>query len=118
MQVSLSPTVLLLLVIPLCVVPLTGVGAAIGSNAPTPEVAGGMTPLVTMLALFAGPVLLPVSRLPTIVQLVGLLSPATYAASALRQTLVEPTTGRLVIDCGMLAMFSWITFWIAARKLY
>jgi len=118
LQLSLSPKLLLLLVVPLCVVPLTGVGAAIGAKAPTPEVAGGMTLLVTMLALFIGPVLLPVSRLPEIVQLVGFLSPATYAASALRQTLLEPITERMILDCGMLLGCSWITLWVATRNLF
>ncbi|MBD1847689.1 ABC transporter permease [Cyanobacteria bacterium FACHB-63] len=108
---------LILLVIPLCVFPLAGIGAAIGAKCPTPEVGGGLTLLVTMLALFMGPVLLPASRLPEVVQGIGYLSPATYAASALKQTLLEPMRQRIVIDCIALTGFSLLTFWFVSRKL-
>ncbi|MBD2034040.1 ABC transporter permease [Leptolyngbya sp. FACHB-321] len=108
---------LLLLVMPLCVLPLAGIGAAIGTNAPSPEVGGGLTLLVTLLALFIGPVLLPASRLPELVQIVGYCSPATYAASALRQTLLQPMTQRIIVDCVALTGFSFLTFWLASRKL-
>lgn len=118
LQYSLSPHILVLLVVPLCVVPLAGVGAAIGASAPTPEVAGGLTLLVTLIALFLGPVLLPPSRLPDVIQLLGHLSPATYAASALRQTLLGPITERMVLDMGMLLGFSGLSFWLVSRKLY
>lgn len=108
---------LILLVIPLCVLPLAGVGAAIGASSPSPEVGGGLTLLVTMLALFVGPVLLPASRLPEIVQTIGYLSPATYAASALKQTLLEPMTPRIVIDLVALTGFLVLTLWLVSRKL-
>jgi ABC-2 type transport system permease protein len=107
----------ILLVIPLCVFPLAGIGAAIGASAPNPEVGGGLTLLVTMLALFVGPVLLPVSRLPEVVQLIGYFSPATYAASALKQTLLEPVSSRIVIDIAALIGFSLMSFWLVSRKL-
>ncbi|GAB4376858.1 MAG: hypothetical protein Kow00121_24820 [Elainellaceae cyanobacterium] len=108
---------LILLSIPLCVLPLAGIGAAIGANAPTPEVGGGLTLLVTMLALFIGPVLLPASRLPETLQLIGYFSPATYAASALKQTLLEPITQRIILDCAALTGFSLLTFGLVSRKL-
>lgn len=108
---------LIVLVIPLCVLPLAGIGAAIGANCSTPELGGGLTLLVTMLALFVGPVLLPASRLPAIVQIIGHLSPATYAASALRQTLLEPITPHLMVDCVALIGFLLLTFRLTARQL-
>ncbi|MBD1842713.1 ABC transporter permease [Cyanobacteria bacterium FACHB-63] len=108
---------LVLLVVPLCVLPLAGIGAVIGANAPSPEVGGSLTLLVTMLALFIGPVLLPTSRLPEIVQIAGYFSPATYAASALKQTLLEPLTQRIILDGIALAGFSLVTFWSMSRKL-
>jgi ABC-2 type transport system permease protein len=117
LHVSLTIHSLILLVIPLCVLPLAGVGAAIGASSPTPEVGSGLTLLVTMLALFVGPVLLPASRLPEIVQTIGYLSPATYAASALKQTLLEPMTPRIVIDLFALTGFLVLTLWLVSRKL-
>jgi ABC-2 type transport system permease protein len=108
---------LILFVVPLCVLPLAGIGAAIGASSSNPEVAGGLTLLVTMLALFVGPVLLPVSRLPEIVQLIGSLSPATYAASALKQTLLEPLTPQIMIDFAALISFSLLSFSFVSRQL-
>jgi ABC-2 type transport system permease protein len=117
LQLPLMFHPLVLVVIPLCVLPLAGIGAAIGANSPTPEVGSGLTLLVTMLALFIGPVLLPASRLPEVVQILGYFSPATYAASALKQTLLEPTTHRIIIDFAGLTGFSFFTFWFVSRKL-
>ncbi|MBW4608715.1 MAG: ABC transporter permease [Hassallia sp. WJT32-NPBG1] len=108
---------LILLVIPLCVLPLAGIGTAIGANAPTPEVGGDLTLLVTMLALFIRPVLLRASHLPEVVQMVGYLSPATYAASPLKQTLLEPMAQGVIVDFVALTGFSLLTFWLVSRKL-
>ena len=47
----------------------------------------------------------------------GYLSPATYAASALRQTLLGPITSRLVLDLLVLLLLSVILLWAVARKL-
>lgn len=107
----------ILLVVPLCVLPLAGIGAMIGANSPTPEVGGGLTLLVTMLALFIGPVLLPASRLPEILQLVGYFSPATYAASALKQVLLQPITQYIIVDFIALIGSSLLIFWLVSRRL-
>lgn len=47
----------------------------------------------------------------------GWLSPATYAASALRQALISPVTARLALDAGALVLFSILSFWLASRKM-
>jgi ABC-2 type transport system permease protein len=70
-----------------------------------------------MLMLFIGPVIIPKSRLPGIVLAIGYLSPATYAASALRQTRMEPMTGQIVIDLAALVGLSLFTFWLVELKL-
>jgi ABC-2 type transport system permease protein len=111
----LNPVILL--VIPLCVLPLAGLGSLIGANARTPEESGSLSLLMTMVMLFIGPVIIPESRLPDILLLVERLSPATYAASALGQTLVEPMTGQVVVDLAALVGFSLFTFWLVGLKL-
>ncbi|WP_414588004.1 hypothetical protein [Scytonema sp. PCC 10023] len=58
-----------------------------------------------------------VNRLPDILLYIGRLSPATYAASTLRQTLLEPITGQLVVDLTALVGFSLLTFWWVGLKL-
>lgn len=67
--------------------------------------------------LFIGPVIIPESRLPDILIYIGCLSPATYAASALRQTLLGSMTGQLVVDLTTLVGFSLLTFWLVGSKL-
>ena len=117
LKLSVTPNPMILLVIPLCVPPLAGLGAFIGTNARTPEESGSISLLVTMLMLFIGPVIIPESRLPDILIYIGRLSPAPYAASALRQTLLEPMTGQVVVDLTALVGFSLLTFWLVGSKL-
>lgn len=45
-----------------------------------------------------GPVIVPPDRLPGFMVFLGHFSPATYAASALRQVMVGPVTARLLVD--------------------
>ncbi|MET9600354.1 hypothetical protein [Streptomyces sp. NPDC006459] len=45
------------------------------------------------------------------------VSPTTYAASALRQVLVGPVTGRLWIDLLVLAVLSAVTLWFAGSRM-
>jgi ABC-2 type transport system permease protein len=108
---------MILLVIPLCVLPMAGLGALIGVNARTPQESNSFSLLLTMGMLFIGPVLIPANRLPTFLLSVGKLSPATYAASALRQSLLSPLTGQILIDLAALLGFTLLTFWFVGRKL-
>lgn len=117
LQLSVKLNPMIVLVIPLCVLPLAGLGALIGTNARTPEESGSFSLLLTMVMLFIGPVIIPENRLPDILVSVGRLSPATYAASALRQTLLGPITGQVVVDLTALVGFSLLTFWWVGLKL-
>src|SRR5579859_2185543 len=115
--VSLSLNPVLLLVIPLCAVPLSGIGALIGSLARTPEESGAISLLVTFMLLGLGPVVIPASRLPGVILILGWLSPATYAASALRQALLGPVTLRLLLDLAVLVGLSIVIFWLVSLKM-
>ena len=55
----LAPHPLLLLVIPLCAIPLAGLGALVGSVARTPQEAGSLSLLLTLVLLGLGPVVIP-----------------------------------------------------------
>jgi ABC-2 type transport system permease protein len=107
----------LLCVVPLCALPLAGIGALIGSNSRSPEEAGAISLLATLVLATMGPVILPPDSLPEAVRIAGYLSPATYAASALRQTLLGPVTSRLTIDLAALAAYAGLTLGLAARKV-
>jgi ABC-2 type transport system permease protein len=65
----------------------------------------------------ARPVLLPADRLSRSTLVLGQLSPATYAASALGQTLLGPVTGRLLLDLAVLAGLSIVSFGLVGRKM-
>lgn len=117
LHLSIHPSPLLLLVMPLCAVPLAGIGAFIAAYSRTPENSGAISVLLTFFLVGLGPVVVPPDRLPHIMILLGYLSPATYAASALRQTLLGPLTARILLDITVMCGFSIVTFWLVGRKL-
>lgn len=112
---SLNPAIII--VLPLCAMPLAGVGAIIGTFARTPEEAGSISLLLTLAMLGLGPVIIAPDHLPALLVTLGHFSPATYAASALRQTLIGPVTGELLIDLAVIIACTIVTFWLAARKM-
>ena len=60
---------------------------------------------------------IPPDRLPDVVLVLGRFSPATYAASALRQALLGPVTGQIVGDLAALAGFGVVIFVLVGRKM-
>ncbi len=115
LQVTLHP--LLGLVLLLSAAPTSSLGALIGSNARSPEEAGSLSLLTTFVLMGLGPVLLPPQSLPQFMLSLGYLSPATYAASALRQTLLGPVTGRIALDLAVLAVLSILIPWLVGRTM-
>jgi ABC-2 type transport system permease protein len=101
LQLGLHP--LLVVVIPACALPLSGIGAFIGCRVRDPSQGGALTLLATIVMVALGPVVVPPSRLPDPMIVLGYLSPATYAASAFRQALLGPVTWRIGLDLGVLA---------------
>ena len=100
-----------------CAVPLAGIGALIGVTARTPETGGALSLIVTAVLVSLGPVVVPPSRLPALLLTLGWISPATYAASAVRQTLLGPVTGRLALDLAVLLGLSILTLRLVSRRL-
>lgn len=112
---DLSP--LALVVFPLCATPLAAIGALIGAAARNPEEAGSLSLLLTITLLFLGPVMLPSSTMPDWLLRTSHISPASHAASALRQVMFGPVTGRLWLDIGALVAFSCATLWLVGRRV-
>lgn len=108
----------ILVVVPLCALPLAGLGALIGLGVRTPEEGNALNLLVTLGLTGLGPVVIPPDRLPAALVLLGRFSPATYAASALRQVLLGPVTGQLLVDLAVLAGFAAATFWMAGKRMH
>src|SRR5579862_9112749 len=86
---------LIVVIVPLCAISLSGIGALIGTIAPNPQTAGSFSLLTTLIMLGLGPVVIPPDRLSDVIVRLGFLSPATYAASALRQVLFGQVTERI-----------------------
>ncbi|KAA3662510.1 MAG: ABC transporter permease [Chloroflexi bacterium] len=112
---TISPYIAL--VLPICTLPLAGIGAMIGTSANTPAEGSTINTMFTLIMLGLGPVIIPPERLPDWLVMVGKISPATYAASAMRQTLLGPVTIQLATDLGILVLMGLLTFWIAGRKM-
>ena len=115
LPIILSP--LIILIIPLCAIPLATIGALIGVTSRSPQEAGSISLLLTLLMVAIGPVIIPADRLPGFMLILGRISPATYAASALRQALLGPLTGEIFIDIAVLATMTCVALWIVGRKL-
>jgi ABC-2 type transport system permease protein len=114
--VRLDPHPLILLIIPLCAISLAGLGALVGAVARTTAEATSLGLLVTLVLSGVGAVIIPPDRLPKWLVMLGALNPATYASSALRQTLLGgPTTYRT--DIPILIGFGIVSFWLAARTI-
>jgi ABC-2 type transport system permease protein len=113
--IHLNP--ILFLVIPLCAVSLSGVGALIGVRARTPQEANALSLFLTLVMAGLGPVVIPPDRLPRILLVLGRFSPATYAASAFRQALFGPLTGQILVDLGVLTTMAAVVFWLVGRRM-
>jgi len=117
LKVSLAPHPLLLLVIPLCVVPMSAVGALIGVNVESPQQGNSLSILTTFLFAGLGPVLFPAERLPEILRLIGEINPAARAASALRQTLIGPLDEQIILDLAIVIGFTLCVLFLVGKKL-
>lgn len=114
-HLQLSP--LLLIVLPLCTLPFSAIGAIIGARIRTPEAADAFGYVLTLVLITLGPVMIPPDHLPPFLIFIGHFSPATYAASALRQVLLGPVTNQLFIDMGVMTSLTIITFWFVNHNL-
>lgn len=106
---------LLVVVLPLCASPLASLGALIGATARNHQEASAYTLLLTLAFTAIGPVVAAPTRLPAWLLLLGHFSPATYAASALRQTLLGPITAQLSLDLLVLVGFTLALFGLTLR---
>jgi ABC-2 type transport system permease protein len=117
LAVPLRISPLLVLVIPFCALPLASLGALVGVSARTPQEGGSFSLLLTLLLVAIGPVVASPDRLPTFLLTLGWFSPATYAASAMRQAVLGPVTLWIWIDLTMLGSFTVLLFWLTLRRM-
>ena len=116
LDVDLAISPWIVVVVPLIGVSMCGLGALLGVSVRTPEEVGNLSSLITFVLLGFGPVIVPPDRLPDVVTTLGYLSPATYAASALRQTvLAQPDSIPLGVDLIVLAAILAGSLWVVGR---
>jgi ABC-2 type transport system permease protein len=108
---------LILLVVPLSMISLAGLGASIGLGIKNWRVVGLVAQLTMFFIMFFAPVMIPPDRLPGILQLTGWLLPPTYAARAFRAALSPEITSQLLLDVGILAVFAFGSLAIVSRTL-
>lgn len=108
---------LLIVVLPLVGMALAGTGAFIGVTARSQDEAITYGQVVSLLLLIIGPVMMPPDRLPRAVELLGWFSPATYGASALRQTLLGPMTPRFWLDIFVLTGITVGFLWLVGHRM-
>jgi len=109
---------LVILVLPLICIALSGLGALIGLVGHNPDEVNNLSTLVSFVLFGFGPVIVPLERLPVFIQTLSLLSPATYAASGLRQVLLGlPDRIPLSLDVVVLFTFTVGFFCLVARRL-
>lgn len=114
--VAISPWVLV--VVPLISLSLSGLGTLLGLIGRTPEEVSSLNMLTTFVLAGLGPVVIPAENLPPFMSVIGLVSPATYAASALRQVILGwPDRLPLVLDLAVLAALTVGLLWLVERRL-
>jgi ABC-2 type transport system permease protein len=117
LQLPITFHPLLLVIIPACAISLSAIGALIGAGVRNRYQASAITLPITMVMAGLGPVVVPPERLPRVLLWLGWLNPATYASSALRQTVVGPPTGRLAWDLVVLLGSTLFVFGVVSSVL-
>jgi ABC-2 type transport system permease protein len=106
------------LILPLVSISLSGLGALLGLMGRTPQEVDSLNLLTTLVLFGFGPVVIPLDRLPAIITHLSLLSPATYAASAIRQVVLGwPDRLPLALDVAVLAGLTVGLLWLVSRRL-
>ena len=114
--IRLDPHPIILLIIPLCAISLAGLGALVGALARTTAEATSLGLFVTLLLSGIGAVIIPPDRLPEWLVQLGVLNPATYASSALREALLGGVTSYRT-NIPILIIFGIVSFWLASRTI-
>jgi ABC-2 type transport system permease protein len=115
--IPLSPHPLALVVVILAALSLAVVGTIIGILAPNPETSNLWSNLVLFGLMFLSPVLIPIERLPTIIQVTSRLLPSSYAVEALKRLLVGTLDQTVALNVVALVGFSVVALYLVSSRL-
>lgn len=87
LSLNLNPAVIVVVV--LGVLSLAGVGIAVGTLSPRPEITNALTNLIVFYVLLFAPVLIPREQLPSLLEHLSVAMPPTYVADAMRGALTD-----------------------------
>jgi len=114
LQVVLHPLALLVFV--LSGFALAGVGAFIGITSKNGNHANITVRVVFPILVFAAPVMIPMDRLPKLLQWVAVLLPTTYIANAFRAVLNGRVNGEFWLNVATIAGFMVLSLWLTAKR--
>jgi ABC-2 type transport system permease protein len=100
----LSPA--LLLVVPLSILSLAGIGVAMAVISPHQQLTAMITQLIIFYVLLFAPVMVPASQLPAVLRHAADFMPPTYVADAVRATLTNLPGTHLAQSLALMAGFS------------
>lgn len=118
LQIPLSINISIIFILPLISISLCGLGALIGLLGRNPEEVGSISTLTTFILYVMGPILIPTKTLPPLFSTISLLSPTTYAASALRQVMLNQTDNiPLYIDIVVLVFITFVLLKLVSKHI-
>lgn len=118
LQIPLSINISIIFILPLISISLCGLGALIGLLGRNPEEVGSISTLTTFILYVMGPILIPTKNLPPLFSTISLLSPTTYAASALRQVMLNQTDNiPLYIDVVVLVFITFVLLKLVSKHI-
>jgi ABC-2 type transport system permease protein len=88
-DISLNVSATVLVVVPLAIFSLAGIGVAVSMLSPYPQLTNALTQLTIFYVLLFAPVLFPKEQLPELLQRVSVFMPPTYVADAMRGALTD-----------------------------
>lgn len=106
-----------LALLPVTVLALAGVGAAIGLLVSDFRVVATLSQLSFVVVMFASPVLIPLHQLPHALQWLAYALPPSYAADGLRHALTANLGGRFLLDIAVLATAAVISLGAVGRSM-
>jgi ABC-2 type transport system permease protein len=116
-NVSLEPSLWILILLPLTALALSAIGMVLGSLVNSLELVAVITNVLIFVLLMGAPVFIPVESLPLPMQIIGYLLPPTYAADALRHALDGSTGAAFYLDLLALVLMTLLSFYALARWL-
>lgn len=107
----------IIFLIPLGVLPLAGVGALLGTVAPSGQAAGLINNLLLIVVGFLSPMFISPDQLPRILQITSLFVPTTYVADAFRAVLGNHFGANFALDIIVLVLCSVVCLSLAHWKM-